>query len=47
MNGFKREVIQGQPLQMGDREIVPEAEVWSLQTKQIGLKENGATGGGV
>ena len=46
MNGFKRETIQGQPLQVGDREIVPEAEVWSFQTKQIGLKDNNASGGG-
>jgi len=46
MNGFKREIIQGPPLPAGDREIVPEAEVWSFQAKQIGLKENGAAGGG-
>lgn len=46
MNGFKREIIHGQPLQVGDREIVPEAEVWSFQAKQIGLKENAASGGG-
>ena len=46
MNGFRRETIQGQPLQVGDRVIVPEAEVWSFQAKQIGLKENGAAGGG-
>ena len=46
MNGFKREIMQGQPLQAGDREIVPEAEVWSFQTKQIGLKGNSASGGG-
>jgi hypothetical protein len=47
MNGFKREVVQGQPLHAGDREIVPEAEVWSFQAKQIGLQDNGASGGGV
>jgi hypothetical protein len=47
MNGLKRETIQGQPLRAGDREIVPEAEVWSFQTKQIGLKDNTASGGGV
>ena len=46
MNGLRRETLQGQPLQVGDREIVPEAEVWSFQAEQIGLKENGATGGG-
>jgi hypothetical protein len=47
MNGFKREVVQGQLLHAGDREIVPEAEVWSFQAKQIGLQDNGASGGGV
>jgi hypothetical protein len=46
MNGLRREIIQGQPLRVGDREIVPEAEVWSFQAKQIGLQENGASGGG-
>ncbi len=46
MNGFKREIIQGQSWHVGDREFVPEAEVWSLQTKQIGLQANGASGGG-
>ncbi|NTU64698.1 MAG: hypothetical protein HGB05_15175 [Chloroflexi bacterium] len=46
MNGLRRETIQGQPLRVGDREIVPEAEVWSFQAKQIGLTENGASGGG-
>lgn len=47
MNGLRRETQLGQPLRVGDREIVPEAEVWSFQAKQIGLKENGAAGGGV
>jgi hypothetical protein len=47
MNGFKHETLQGQPLQVGDREIVPEAEVWSIQARQIGLRENSASGGGV
>ncbi len=46
MNGLKRETIQGQPLRVGDREIVPEAEVWSFQTKQLGLQESRASGGG-
>jgi hypothetical protein len=46
MNGLRRQRLQGQPLQVGDREIVLEAEVWSIQAKQIGLKENGASGGG-
>jgi hypothetical protein len=47
MNGLKREVIQGTPLHMGGRVIVPEAEVWSLQGKQLGLTGPNATGGGV
>jgi hypothetical protein len=46
MNGFRREIVQGQPLHVGDREIVPEAEVWSWQTKQLGLSGPGASGGG-
>ena len=46
MNGLRRERLQGQPLQVGDREIVPEVEVWSFQAKQIGLKDSGASGGG-
>jgi len=47
MNGLRRETIQGQPLRVGDREIVPEAEVWSFQTRQLGLQENRASGRGV
>jgi hypothetical protein len=47
MNGFKREIIQGPPLTVGEREIVPETEVWTLQAKQVGLKGHAASGGGV
>lgn len=46
MNGFRRETILGQALRVGDREIVPEVQVWSFQTKQLGLQGNGASGGG-
>ena len=46
MNGFQRETILGQALRVGDREIVPEVKVWSFQAKQLGLQENGASGGG-
>ena len=46
MNGLKRETIQGQPLRVGDREIVPEAEVWSFQARQLGLQANSAAGSG-
>ena len=34
MNGFSREKVQGQPIRVGEREIVPEAEVWTFQSKQ-------------
>ena len=46
MNGFKRAIVQGPPLQVGDREIVPEAEIWSWEIKQLGLSGPGASGGG-
>ncbi len=46
MNGLKHQTIQGRPLRVGDREIVPEAEVWSFQTRQLGLQEKSASGGG-
>jgi hypothetical protein len=47
MNGLQRETIRGQRLRVGDREIVPEAEVWSFQAKQLGLQENSVSGSGV
>jgi hypothetical protein len=47
MNGFKRETIHGRPWRMGDRDVVPEAEVWSLQSRQFGLQGDGAAGRGV
>ncbi|HSD83499.1 MAG TPA: hypothetical protein VLG46_06560 [Anaerolineae bacterium] len=47
MNGLRHQTLQGQSLRVGDREVVPEAEVWSVQMKQIGLKEGGTSGGGV
>ncbi len=46
MNGFRREIQHGPPLQLGDREIVTEAEVWSLQAKQMALTDHNAAGGG-
>ncbi len=46
MNGFKRDTIRGSVIRAGEREIVPEAEVWSFQRKQLGLTDQGATGGG-
>ncbi len=29
--GLKREVVRGEPIKVGDREIVPEAVIWSWQ----------------
>ena len=46
MNGLRREIQRGPALQLGDREIVTEAEVWSFQAKQMSLKDNHAAGGG-
>jgi hypothetical protein len=46
MNGFRREIQHGPPLQVGGREIVTEAEVWSFQAKQMSLQDSHAAGGG-
>jgi hypothetical protein len=46
MNGLRREIQHGPALQLGDREIVTEAEVWSFQAKQISLTDDNAAGGG-
>ena len=46
MTGFKIETQHGSPLRVGDREITPEARVWSLHVKQLSLSEDGASGGG-
>lgn len=46
--GLKREVVHGQPLSVGEREIVPEAVVWSWQRKDVMLKSaQSANGYGV
>jgi hypothetical protein len=37
MSKFKREVVHGQPIQIGSHEVVPEAEVWSWQLKDVTL----------
>jgi len=47
MNGFRHEIQHSPPLQLGKREIVTEAEVWSFQAKQMSLTERQARGGGV
>ena len=46
MNGLRREIQHGPALQLGDREIVTEAEVWSFQAKQMSLTDDKAAGGG-
>jgi hypothetical protein len=46
MNGFRREIQYGLSLQVGDREVVTEAEVWSFQAKQMSLTNHNASGGG-
>ena len=46
MNGLRREIQHGPPLQLGDREIVTEAAVWSFQAKQMSLTDHAASGGG-
>ena len=46
MSGLRREIQYGSPLQVGEHEIVTEAEVWSWQVKQMSLKDGNAGGGG-
>jgi hypothetical protein len=46
MNGLRREIQRSPALQLGDREIVTEAEVWSFQAKQMSLTDDNAAGGG-
>lgn len=47
MTGFKIEYQRGEPWRVGEREIVPEARVWSFHLAQMGLNEQGASGGGL
>ena len=37
--GLKREVLRGQAIVVGDREIVPEAVVWSWQRKDVAVRD--------
>ncbi len=46
MNGLHRRTSQGEPLHVGDHEVIPEAEVWSLEFKQVALKATSVAGGG-
>lgn len=38
--GLKREVVRGEPIKMGDREIVPEAVIWSWRRSDATLSQN-------
>ena len=49
MPGLKIEKQLGAPVRVGEREITPEARVWSLHVKQINLNAQGGgavSGGG-
>ena len=39
--GLKREVARGTPISLGDREIVPEAVIWSWQRSDATLSQHG------
>lgn len=43
--GLRREVVRGQPIRMGEREIVPEAVIWSWQRKDVTLRSAGGASG--
>ncbi len=43
--GLKREMVRGQPLVVGEHEIVPEAVVWSWQRKDVTLKPDQSVSG--
>ena len=37
--GLKREVVRGEPIKVGDREIVPEAVIWSWRRSEATLSQ--------
>src|SRR5512142_2727906 len=37
MSKLKRQIVRGLPIQLGAREVVPEAEVWSWQKMNVTL----------
>ena len=39
--GLKREVVRGEPIKVGDREIVPEAVIWSWRRSDATLAQHG------
>ncbi len=46
MNGLHRRTSRGETLHVGDHEVIPEAEVWSLEFKQAAIKATSVAGGG-
>jgi hypothetical protein len=45
MSKFRRETIRGEPIRVGDHAIVPEARVWSWQTKEAVIHDAGHVSG--
>ena len=45
MSKFRRETLHGEPIRVGDHEIVPEARVWSWQTKEAVIHDAGHVSG--
>ncbi len=41
MSQFKRQTLRGEPIRVGDHEVVPEARVWSWQTKEAVIHDAG------
>ena len=41
MSQFKRETLRGEPIRVGDHEVVPEARVWSWQRKEAVIRDAG------
>jgi len=39
--GLKREVVRGEPIKVGNREIVPEAVIWSWRRSEATLNQGG------
>ncbi len=39
---LKREVVRGKPIRLGEREIVPEAVIWSWRRADVTLNQGGA-----
>ncbi len=46
MNGLQRRIIYGEPLRVDNRQVIPEAKVWSLEFKQAGIERNSLEGSG-